>query len=1012
MALTEKLQILITADGRAAQAEFNNLGRTAEKSIGKTDDRIKQLSGQMVSLGAATVAAGSVAAVGLYKLAAAAGDLQESQNKANVVLGKEGARSLERYADSAASAAGISKRAATDAASTFAVFGKSAGLQGQGLADFSVELTQLAGDLASFSNTTTDEAIVAIGAALRGESEPIRQYGVLLDDATLKSRALEMGIYDGVGALTQQQRVLAAQAEILRQTTDAQGDFGRTSDSLANQQRQLAAEFENTKASIGEALLPAFQSIVGGVSDAVGAFNDLSDGSKSAIGQIAGLATAATLGVGGLSLLVGAGLKVVDTFSDLGSRLRDADGNLTNVGRTAKGAAAVLGAAGLAFAVYQVAQAFNDATTDAVGFNTALDNLRSSRDVVDINRAIAEGAEATAGSLDKFADSTTFLSGLATDATVQLGDFAVQIDDLQRYLEKLYKEDPEQLSRVLDQLDTIETPDFFSPEDDQAFADLQDAAAGYRESLEASDRAAQGADRSLEQFRGGIDRYRQSADEAAGSTGDFATELETVNKLTKLSGDLFDLAADRASSFLGAIEDSSAIDDLLGSSLDLRDSAGALLDGIGALNGIDVEEVASGFGEISDEASEALRDVLAFGDNAQAAIAGALQFQGAEAARAKADQIRDGLVNMLEAAGLADDQIQYLLQSIGLTEGQVDIAINLSGTEEALAKLQLLRDFYTNADGTSGIPAEIQTQVSLAISEGRFIDAANLISLWVQDQQDGLITNPLLIQLGLADADAVAKQISDALDAPNVPREVQIQAGIAIDEGRLTDAQNLLNLWKQDIEDGTIDDPLLIAMGLGDTTPASEAVEGWKQGEEEKPPAEVPVDADTNPALEGVQAFRDYTASNPAEISVRVKWLADAFPIFGTQGAAPSTTSDPTDSWGDFKPPSAYKGGGVDPNAGGGIDGNIYTPFANGGRFTAGTMALVGEEGPELVQFGAPGMVIPAGPTAALMQPTAATENTSTTSLVVNQQITTGDPMVAASESARKMRDAQYLAGV
>lgn len=392
MALTEKLQILITADSRGAQQEFNNLGRTAEKSIGKTDDRIKQLSGQMVSLGATTVAAGSVAAVGLYKLAAAAGDLQESQNKANVVLGKEGAASLERYADGAANAAGISKRAATDAASTFAVFGKSAGLQGQGLADFSVELTQLAGDLASFSNTTTDEAITAIGAALRGESEPIRQYGVLLDDATLKSRALEMGIYDGVGALTQQQRVLAAQAEILRQTTDAQGDFGRTSDSLANQQRQLAAEFENTKASIGEALLPAFQSIVGGVSDAVGAFNSLSDESKSAIGQVAGLATAATLGVGGLSLLVGAGLKVVDTFSDLGSRLRDADGNLTNVGRTAKGAAAILGAAGLAFAVYQVAQAFNDATTDAVGFNTALDNLRSSRDVVDINRAIAEGA--------------------------------------------------------------------------------------------------------------------------------------------------------------------------------------------------------------------------------------------------------------------------------------------------------------------------------------------------------------------------------------------------------------------------------------------------------------------------------------------------------------------------------------------------------------------------------------------------------------------------------------------
>ena len=237
MALTEKLQILITADGRAAQAEFNKVGKSAEQSLGKTDDRLQQLSGQMVAFGATTLVAGGVAAAGLYKLASAAGDLEESQNKANVVLGKEGANALEEYATGAAKAAGISKRAAIDAGSTFAVFGKSAGLSGQGLADFSVDLTQLAGDLASFSNTTTDEAIVAIGAALRGESEPIRQYGVLLDDATLKAEALEMGISSGTGALSQQQRVLAAQSQILKQTTDAQGDFGRTSDSLANQQR-------------------------------------------------------------------------------------------------------------------------------------------------------------------------------------------------------------------------------------------------------------------------------------------------------------------------------------------------------------------------------------------------------------------------------------------------------------------------------------------------------------------------------------------------------------------------------------------------------------------------------------------------------------------------------------------------------------------------------------------------------------------------------------------------------
>jgi hypothetical protein len=129
-----------------------------------------------------------------------------------------------------------------DGAATFAIFGQAAGLAGQDLVGFSTDLVQLASDLASFNNTSPEEAIQAIGAALRGESEPIRAYGVLLDDATLKARAFEMGIYDGTGVLTQQQRVLAAQAEILAQTTTQQGDFARTADGAANAQRIATAE--------------------------------------------------------------------------------------------------------------------------------------------------------------------------------------------------------------------------------------------------------------------------------------------------------------------------------------------------------------------------------------------------------------------------------------------------------------------------------------------------------------------------------------------------------------------------------------------------------------------------------------------------------------------------------------------------------------------------------------------------------------------------------------------------
>jgi hypothetical protein len=185
----------------------------------------------------------------------AASNLQETVSKNRVIFGKS-AESVEAFAKTAASTFGQSEQQALDAAATFGVFGKAAQLGGEDLVNFSTDFTVLASDLASFSNTSPEEAITAIGAALRGEAEPIRKYGVLLNDATLKQRASTIGIYKGTGALTAQQKILATQAEILAQTSDAQGDFERTADGLANKTRTLNAEFQNLSASAGKVLLP------------------------------------------------------------------------------------------------------------------------------------------------------------------------------------------------------------------------------------------------------------------------------------------------------------------------------------------------------------------------------------------------------------------------------------------------------------------------------------------------------------------------------------------------------------------------------------------------------------------------------------------------------------------------------------------------------------------------------------------------------------------------------------
>lgn len=236
-----------------ASRSFRSMGRVAANAA----------KGLAVAGGAAAVGA----TAGFRSAISAASDLGETTSKVSQIFGKAAVPALEKFAAGAAKSLGQSRQSALDAAATFATFGKSAGLSGQNLVGFSTQLTSLSSDLASFHNTSPEEAITAIGAALRGENEPIRRYGVLLDDASLRQEALRQGLISTTKtALTPQQKVLAAQALIMKQTSDAQGDFARTSGGLANQQRILSASVENVKAKIGQALLPAVTAAMKGFS--------------------------------------------------------------------------------------------------------------------------------------------------------------------------------------------------------------------------------------------------------------------------------------------------------------------------------------------------------------------------------------------------------------------------------------------------------------------------------------------------------------------------------------------------------------------------------------------------------------------------------------------------------------------------------------------------------------------------------------------------------------------------
>jgi hypothetical protein len=240
-------------DGPEVRRAADDAGKKAGSRMG---------SGLKAGIGAALAGVSVGAIVSIANSAVESfSQLEDSTAAAGVVFG-DAMGSIIKQSKTASTQLGMSQQQVINAANTFGTYGKAAGLSGEELAKFATRQTQLAADMASFKGTSPEQAIEAIGAALRGEMEPIRTYGVLLDDATLRNEALAMGLIKTTkDALTPQQKTLAAQSAILKQTTDATGDFARTSESTANVQKTLQANTENLRAEIGEKLAPAFTAV-------------------------------------------------------------------------------------------------------------------------------------------------------------------------------------------------------------------------------------------------------------------------------------------------------------------------------------------------------------------------------------------------------------------------------------------------------------------------------------------------------------------------------------------------------------------------------------------------------------------------------------------------------------------------------------------------------------------------------------------------------------------------------
>lgn len=225
-----------------------------KKALGRASASIGNFSKKVGQVGLATGVA--LAGIGA-KAVGLAVDFEESLSKSQAIF-EGAAKGIEASAKGAATALGLSQSEFLEAAANMGVFGKAAGLSGSDLSGFATEMVTVAADVASFNNLRPEEALEKLQAGLRGSNEPLQSIGILINAAAVNAKALEMGLGDANGEISEGNKIMARQALIMEKLGEqgALGDFARTSGGLANQMRILKARFKNVGIEIGKKLIP------------------------------------------------------------------------------------------------------------------------------------------------------------------------------------------------------------------------------------------------------------------------------------------------------------------------------------------------------------------------------------------------------------------------------------------------------------------------------------------------------------------------------------------------------------------------------------------------------------------------------------------------------------------------------------------------------------------------------------------------------------------------------------
>lgn len=234
---------------------------------------MNSIKGTIGKIGASIGVAFGVSALVNFGKAAVnlASDLQEVQNVVDVAFGDMSYKA-EEFAKSAIENFGISELSAKRTASTYMAMAKGMGIAEDVASDMAITMTGLTADIASFYNMSQERADVILKSVYTGETETLKQLGIVMTEVNLENFAMSKGITKNLSAMTQQEKTMLRYQFVLEQTQLAQGDFVRTQDSWANQTRILTERWKEMQRIFGEAfmmigtlILPAINDLVYGL---------------------------------------------------------------------------------------------------------------------------------------------------------------------------------------------------------------------------------------------------------------------------------------------------------------------------------------------------------------------------------------------------------------------------------------------------------------------------------------------------------------------------------------------------------------------------------------------------------------------------------------------------------------------------------------------------------------------------------------------------------------------------